>query len=474
MDDISYKTVLIILLGLSGLAAFCFSRDYARSGFVLFIATLGLGFRTLPLTPALKIHPSELVLLLVLIVSIGKRPLLPPGEKDRLLPWWLWALLPFMALGGLTALDNAARTWDEQLSEFINVALSVPVFLVARKVLGRKGGWRPVVLALYGVGTAVAVLGVAEHLYPDLKSLLPGFVTNTEGLESDGGFVRASFSFYGSQIAVFLCILALPFGLVLWQWWPGTAARLTTTAAALAQLAALYLSGYRSMWLLVAVMLLAFAVTRRSVALIGFLVVLAVVGQQFLSGGTKGRLESLTKILEGRPDDTSGIKRMTRIKEAFAATMENPAGGGWAFSGWVHSDFLQIAANLGLAAGLVFLAGYLHTLARLGRLVLAARRSHRPPGLGLPLFLSFLAVGQMLAIQGVEFRSFTILPVWLVWALADVWLRQATAVPATPAMQAPARQTAGRPDDPRLLWVPAVKRPAACQPHSPYPQVVPT
>ena len=31
----------------------------------------------------------------------------------------------------------------------------------------------------------------------------------------------------------------------------------------------------------------------------------------------------------------------------------------------------------------------------------------------------------MLAVQGVEFHSFTILPLWLIWAATDVWLIQA-------------------------------------------------
>jgi hypothetical protein len=58
--------------------------------------------------------------------------------------------------------------------------------------------------------------------------------------------------------------------------------------------------------------------------------------------------------------------------------------------------------------------------------------------LGLPLFLSFAAVGGILLFEGVEFLPQTILPVWLVWALAEVWLKQAS----LPTGRPPARRVA--------------------------------
>src|SRR5262249_38958227 len=138
----------------------------------------------------------------------------------------------------------------------------------------------------------------------------------------------------------------------------------------------------------------------------------------FLPEETRGRLASLEKVMEGNPDDTSGIKRKERIEGAFAAVVENPLGYGWASAGGVHSDFLQVAANLGLFAGLVLLFGYLHMLFGLGTRVLRAGPGDDMAPLGFSLFLSFLVVGQMLAVQGVEFLPFTILPLWLVWALS--------------------------------------------------------
>ena len=118
----------------------------------------------------------------------------------------------------------------------------------------------------------------------------------------------------------------------------------------------------------------------------------------------------------------AGSRRQEAVQFALEDIAKNPFGGGWAYAGWVHSDFLQVSANLGLAAGIFLLCGYLYTLFRLGtRLAVHATSANRPSGW---LLLSFLVVGQMLAVQGVEFHSFTILPLWLVWAVTEVWLVQ--------------------------------------------------
>jgi hypothetical protein len=423
VNDTSYKLVLFVLVGLAGVSAFFLGRHPARNGFLLFIVTLGLGFRTLPVTNSLRIHPAEIALLLVLACVFAKRPEKSVGRKDGQLPWWLWSLLPFMALAWLPRSDNPIP-WDQQMAECVNVALAVPVFLAARAVLTNRDAWRLAVVTLYAVGTYVALFGVVEYVFPGVKNLLPGFVSSPEGTESDGGFVRASFSFYGNPDGIFLSMLSLPFGLAIWRWWPSVAARAAVAAAALVQMSGVYVSGYRSQWLMLGAMLLVLLLKSRRFWLACLLIGLAVASFQLLPQGTQGRLDSLEKILEGKPDDSSGLKREHRIEEAFYSTLRNPFGGGWASAGWVHSDFLQVSVNLGLAAGILLLCGYLYTLFRLGMRLGFPPLSPEQSALALALFLSFLVAGQLLAVQGVEFQSFTVLPLWLVWAMTEVWLVQ--------------------------------------------------
>jgi hypothetical protein len=417
----------MVVLALAGIVAFLLGRERARNGFLLFIITLGLGFRTVAVTSALRIHPAEIALLLTLVMHYCEPA--QRGSRGPTLPWWLWTLLPFMVLGWFVGKDKG-YTWDERLSECRNIALAVPVFLAARGVLAKQSSWRPVVATFFAVGTVVAGLGMLEYFVPSVGARLAGGVSPVHPEQvQEGEFVRASFSFYGGAIAVFVCILSLPFGLAIWQWWPSARARLITAAAGLTQLAGLYISGYRSMWFTIGVLMGLFTLKKRSFTLALGLVVLAFIGSQFVSREARGRFESLVKLLEGTPDDSSGSKRFDRIKEAFDDVLEEPLGGGWASAGWVHSDFLQIAANLGILAGLTFLFGYLHTLYQL---LVRLRHADAPEGLrtlAFPLVLSFLVAGQMLAVQGVEFQMFTILPLWLVWALVQTWLWQTEPAP---------------------------------------------
>jgi len=90
----------------------------------------------------------------------------------------------------------------------------------------------------------------------------------------------------------------------------------------------------------------------------------------------------------------------------------------------VHSDFLQVGANLGLLGGLIFFGGYLYTFARLGRRVLLEPRIDNEGDLGVCLLLANLRAGGTIATQGDEVLPQLVLPVWFVWVLVEVWLRQ--------------------------------------------------
>jgi hypothetical protein len=420
----TYKIVLYALLGLAWLTVFLLSRDKLRNGFLLFICTLGLGYRTYPVTERLRILPAELVvcLLVLLAASLKTRP----RQARRSLPLWLWLLMPFWGLAWLTFGDDG-NTWDVRLAEFRNFVLIVPVFLVTPVVLSRAGNWRAVVLTLLGVSTWLAGMGILEHFVPGIAHALPGFMGNSDPLVA-GNFQRASFSFYGSPIAVFICVMVLPFSLVAWRWWPASWQRALTSAGAALQLEAIYISGYRSMWLLVALQMGLLIVVQKRYLLGGVLICLALGAYESLPAVTRERIESLGHILEGRPDeiDTSGQKRWTRAVDALNSAFTDPAGRGWASSGWVHSDFIQVAANQGLLAGVLFLGAYLASLGRLGW------RNSAAPELGplrLPLLLSFSAVGGILLYEGVQFLPQTVLPVWLVWALVETWLSQTALAP---------------------------------------------
>jgi hypothetical protein len=433
-ENTYHREVLAALLALAGIGSFLASPNKLRDGFLFFIATLGLGYRTLALTPALKIIPAEVVICLLFVFALVSTH--REGDQSRRLPVWLLAMLPFWIIAWLPSQENEFP-WDARLAEFCNFALIVPVFFVTFAVLRDPRCWRMVVLTFTVVGVWIASMGLLEYLYPGIAELLPGFMGNPDPNETDGGFRRASFSFFGSPTGVFICILVLPLSLRAWDWWPSPLARSATVLGVALQLAGLYVSGYRSMWLLFAVQFALYVLLRQRYALGLAALCIAFVGYSTLPVETRDRLQSLEKVLQGDPReaDTSGQKRWDRATETWHYALDQPGGHGWAASGWVHSDFLQVAANQGLIAGVIFLGAYTVTLARLGIRLCRRASGLNPEGgdvadLGNSLFLSFVAVGAMLLFQGVEFLPQTMLPVWLTWALAETWLRQTATVSA--------------------------------------------
>lgn len=105
----TYRIVLYGLLGLGWLAVFILSCDKLRNGFLLFICSLGLGYRTYPVTQQFRILPAELILWLLVVLAAGL--------KTRMkLPVWLWLMLPFWLLAWLTLSDEIAGTFGSPSS----------------------------------------------------------------------------------------------------------------------------------------------------------------------------------------------------------------------------------------------------------------------------------------------------------------------------------------------------------------------
>jgi hypothetical protein len=383
------------------------------------------------LTPYLKIIPAEIALCILPFIATRQDRARAGNKKTPLLPWWLWLMLPFWAIAWLPHPENYFG-WDLRLAEFRNFAMAIPLFWAAAAVLARPGRWRMVVVALLGVSVWIATMGIVEHLFPGIAKAFPGFMGNPEP-NMAGTFERASFSFYGSATAVFICSMTLPLSLAAWKWWPSAEARVFTAVGAVLQMIALYISGYRSMWLVFGAQVLLFFIVKKRYGAGVLAVCLAFVAYGFLPGAAQDRLHSLEMIVRGTPEDidTSGDKRWSRAEDAFDYAVAQPIGHGWAASGWVHSDFLQVAANQGLGAGVLLVAAYLAALVRLGMRIRSRRLPPQVEALGVPLLLSFVSVGAMLTYEGVEFLPQTMLPVWLLWALAETWLAQtASARPA--------------------------------------------
>ena len=118
--------------------------------------------------------------------------------------------------------------------------------------------------------------------------------------------------------------------------------------------------------------------------------------------------------------------RRTDVQDAryLADHFGPPIGRGVGASGLVHSDFLQIAANLGILGGLLFVLAYARASS-----VCCASFFH-PPGAMRRLFgdqfSALLRCGRrLLAVQAMVSYPQTVLPIWFVWAMLEIWLEHA-------------------------------------------------
>ncbi len=336
-------------------------------------------------------------------------------------------------------ISGGAR-WDSMLNEFRNFLLLIPLVIVAAVVLERKRYWRYLLLAFFVAGSCIALMGVLEYWFPEVISFFPAFVGKASApTVTEEGFMRAQFAFWGGPPATFICLLALPAAIVLAQWWPGRLQRAAIVVASVLQILAIYIGGYRSIWLILLIQLLTACVLRlrKQGAVIALLCVVVSVGGYELIPRTTERAMSGVSALQGHPTDSSATGRKNRAVSAFESAVESPFGTGWSSAGWVHSDFLQVTVNLGVVAGLIFFGGCAYTLLRLGRRVLPNLTNRQHGDLGLSLFLSFMAAMGLLAMEGVTVLPQMALPVWFIWALSEVWLRQTADVPQLNAAVAP-------------------------------------
>jgi hypothetical protein len=435
-QGLSYKEVIVALaLLVGGIVIFGGERGI-RLGLVLWVLSLALGYRTVEWTRNLRIHPSE-ILLWVLIICVCAQRQFQTSTRFAM-PWWVWMMVPFCVLGWWPLIAGDAP-WDKMFNEFRDFVLLIPLLIVCSAVLERKSYWHHLWLAFFVASTWISLLGVVEYAFPEVEKLFPAFIHAAKPEVTADGFARAQFSFWGGSQATFICVLALPGALYLVNWWRGWLPRLAIVGAVVLQMMAIYVGGYRSIWLVLLVQVLAAFVLRvkkYGVAVAILVLLVSLGGYQFVPK-TNERLTTGLSALQGNPTDHSAQDRKLRAIDAFNDSLESPFGKGWNGAGWVHSDFLQVSANLGIIAGLIFLGGFLFAMFRICGQLPASLRSG-DGDLGLTLMLSFIAVGGLLALQGVEVLPQMMLPVWFVWSMVEIWLRQTSDVRQLSYSYAPA------------------------------------
>ena len=423
--DANYKLVIVGLLLLALMPAIVLGSRGLKWGLMVWIGTLALGYRTFPIVPQLLVHPAEVVLY-GLCLWLGIQRFSKRGSwQPAWVPSWIW-LFALAWIWGWWPLVYGDAPWKTMLTEFKNVFLLLPLFLVVSVVVKDQKAWRHVALAFCAAGLWVACWGIIEYWYPNVKNILPNFITNPSRIREEG-FQRAAFSFWGSPDAVYVCLLALPFTAFLWERCRGSVARGATIVSGFCLLYAVYISGHRNAWFIVALQLSFVLILKRRYTVFALVAVSFVVLAFYrLPDQTRTRLYSGTQLIAGKPvqDDSSGQGRWDRVVASVKRINEWPFGNGWAAATWVHNDFLQITENLGLPAGLFLLGVYLWTCRRMLSQILARSRLGDSSWLLVSMFLSHFAAGVVFATDANLQLTQHIAPVWFVWVSSQVLLKQ--------------------------------------------------
>jgi len=412
-------------------------------GFIIWVGAFALGYRVIHLSAPLildqfanngkvsqeylitgkplviDIHPLFIMIYLLLGLLLLRRAInwqirvvwLIPGILMVFSVFWIW---------GWTRGTELGRNWVDMFSEVMPFLILPPIFIVTASVLQKQSLWKPTFLVLILVGTFISFMGLLEFLFPSIGHVIPGFVTSDQtSYIAQGGFQRANFTFWGQTGAAFIVALTMPTIIPLWSWYKQSRWRGFLLVCLVMEAIGLYIAGWRSIWMSMILITIGLLLLRGNWIRALFLVIALTVVYSVLPPVTQKRVESLFNAIQGNFQDNSAADRAGRTQAAITKIIENPLGLGWNGYEWVHDDFLQITANLGIIAGILFALWYLTTLIRISRAFY-----QNPDPLKHGLVGIFMVCGMLLLTQPmIELTQYTA-PVWFAWALVKTKLRQ--------------------------------------------------
>jgi len=415
----NFQNLLFLVLLIAMVVIIAMGKKALQVGFVVWIWMFILGYRTIHLTSYFPLHPLIIFLALLFLILLFALKSAPNVrlKLPRLL-WvfsifWLWGFIP----GALRGFP-----WSKMISYAINFFLLIPLFMIILYLSRESGFWKSATLTFLWSGALISLLGAIEFYSPQFRSLLPGLIqVNVEGLQSFSGFERASFAFFGATPAVIISALALPMVWLLPKYYKSKIAVFFSFVLLAILGIGIYISGTRVAWLMLFCASFVLAYFGMGLSGIGLSAIFWGIFSRFFSAEVWTLIFSLyTPFVSAQISDPSLQIRFTRQQNAFILAIQNPFGVGWSGSGWVHGDFTQVAANLGILAGIIFLAWYLHTLFRAWKIY----RKYPKDWMFQAILTSFILGGIILLTEGVQVLPQFVMPVWFVWGLMESYLQQ--------------------------------------------------
>lgn len=329
-----------------------------------------------------------------------------------------------IAVGVISALARN-RLAVYAVNEMIIFSLCVPVIFGLHNLVTSKTEYRRIEMVLAVTILLMSIPGLLEYVQAYAAKDVSRVHVKWTSLGV--GFIGAQFSWWGTGATISYAlnpIVLLLLGPVLsrdtpiWQRWFCGVALFFGSAAIVA-------SGQRGAWIGSAIGLLVFCFLARRFRLL--VVIGLIVGWLSLSDRAAATLLALfDPSLETGYYDTSAIARYLRIQGALEQIRRAPwLGWGWGGSGWVHSDTLQLAANLGIPTTVGLFAVWLTPFVRLFKTNRDVQMFWtRVPSKDVRL-AALLAAGVSVVIQlsseALIVISALSLPIWIVIGLGWSW-----------------------------------------------------
>lgn len=405
------EMVILILAILVGILVLVPAQRILNLSFVLWIITFGFGWRTIHVTNNLNIHPAE-VLAWLLFFAIFARSVVRRVPLDFSIQPLILIFMLLAVFGIFTGLSFGIATVDTVIQESKIFFVLIPSYYIVKWLVVTRADWERAALLGVLVATYVGLLGVMDYFAPSLSQRLAGNPdVETLYLVQRQGFERVGFVFYGNFSAGFLIFtfLGLSVHYVLTSERPNWLGKVLSVIFVLIQLFGIYVSGYRGLWFAVGFFLLAFALVKsRAWILVGAAAgIIPFLPTEFLN--------RLTSLFDVTLSDSSQFKHFDRASFALDWIQRYPLTGvGFGGSGYVHSDLIQIAGNLGVPALLIFLTFVGVLVFRLYRL---ARQTGWIGEYAASLFATIWGLLVIFSGEGLINWIQLVVPVWFVFAM---------------------------------------------------------
>lgn len=408
---LGWRELLILLFGIVAVLAILVPNDRVFGiGLGLGVVSIAFGWRTFSITPDLSFAPFEFIVWFLAGAFALKQLVRRERLKFQLsVPMTLFL---FFCIPAFLVAWSKGILLDSIIGYGKNVVMVAPFFFVIQNLVRDLRTWKRIIFVAIGVSVYLNFTGLISLVAPSLgEALAARLLVQSLGT---GDFTRVGFAGWGPLAAWFFILV---FGVVLGFW--GSAQNRTHRLIYLAILlilgAGILASGQRGAWVALIAGLIVYGAMnpRRGISLVLLLGVLIFLLPEW---DFAARFASA---FDPSLYDSSAFDRYNRARIALSTIADNPILGlGFGAFTFVHSDYLEIGAGMGVIALGLFVAALGVTGWRLVKIQLSAI-DHPARSLARGALVMFVILAIEMLSAGFITLSFTTVVTWFFWAMSD-------------------------------------------------------